>query len=67
MFVEYAIREVQQNQEGLELKGTHQNSAYTVDVNLLLSNNTSEWHNEKCTGKVRRYWGGISGSKHGIN
>jgi hypothetical protein len=36
--VGYAIREVQENQVGLKLSGTHQILAYADDVNLLSDN-----------------------------
>ena len=50
IFVEYAIKEVQEIQEWLELKVTHKNSVYTVDVHPLIKRQ----HNRLA--QRRLYW-----------
>jgi hypothetical protein len=49
--LEYAIRRVRENQEGLKLNGTHQVLAYASDVNLVGENLDTL---EKNTGTIRR-------------
>jgi hypothetical protein len=36
--LEYAIRRIQGDQEGLKLKGTHQLLSYADDVNIVVEN-----------------------------
>jgi hypothetical protein len=46
--LEYAIRKVQENQEGLKLNGTHRLLAYADDVNLLGDNMKVKLSVEAC-------------------
>jgi hypothetical protein len=45
--LKYAIRNVQENQAGLKLNGTHQLLAYADDVNLLGYNMDAVYKNEE--------------------
>jgi len=51
--LEYAIRRVQVNQDGLRLNGTHQRLAYTNDVNI---HSFTLFAVYPYTGKVPRMW-----------
>jgi hypothetical protein len=59
--LEYAIRRVQDNQQGLKLNGTHEVLAYADDANIVAENIHN--HIEKHRSSIRHKEGGWCGSE----